>query len=63
MLDYQPCRSSQMAEEAFHAVQIQGLDAGLSALSSQMAGKLFHEVPVGEPLFWSPAEETSPVQK
>jgi hypothetical protein len=52
-----------MAEEAFHAVQIQGLDAGLSALSSQMAGKLFHEVPVGEPLFWSPAEETSPVQK
>jgi hypothetical protein len=25
-----------------------------------MAGKAFHEVPVGEPLLWSPAEETPP---
>jgi hypothetical protein len=43
--------------------KIKALDAGLSALSSQMTGKAFHEVPVGEPLLWSPAEETPPVQK
>jgi hypothetical protein len=33
-----------MGGEAFHDVQNQDLDAGLSTLSSQMGGEAFHDV-------------------